>query len=156
MKKIVSIFFILITLTACSPQKMLQRLMTTHPELQNTVVKNDTLRFVYKDTLLVHGWQVDTFFSLLHDTVFTIKQDSATVKLTKSDNGKYLLSILFPDKKINRTDTLRIPYIDTIQTINYLPINTADKWNYRKEGFIILGGILLALLLLAALLKAYI
>lgn len=150
------LFVIFGLLTACSPQQRLQRLVSLHPELKTTLVKTDTLSFVYRDTLQVDGWRVDTFFSMQHDSFFTINKDSAAVKLTRFDNGKYLLSILFPDKKIARLDTLRIPYLDTIQSIQYLPITTADKWQYRKDGMMILGGILLVLLLLAALLKAYI
>ena len=83
-------FFIvcLVTVSSCTPQKRLQRLLTTHPELR-AYTKQDSfeiLRTVYIDTTItpltdnfITEIQIDSFFKLI-DTCTGAKQVKKTVK----------------------------------------------------------------------------
>lgn len=148
------LFFCLVA--GCSPQKRLQRLLSNNPELQQTAVKPDTLTVYHVDTFTTEAWELDTFFSLLTDTVFTVMKDSNKISIRKDARNHFLLDVLFPPKQFTSPDTIRVPYLDTIRTVNYTPITTEEKWQYRKDGMMILGGVLLFLLLIVVLIKVYV
>ena len=68
-------------LTSCSPQRRLQNLLTSHPELKVT----DTL--LVNDTIIIPGTSIDTSVSLMNlkDTV-VISKDNLVIQLqTKRD-----------------------------------------------------------------------
>lgn len=140
----------------CSPQKRLQRLLSNNPELQQTAVKPDTLTVYHVDTFTTEAWKLDTFFSLNTDTVFTVVKDSNKISIRKDARNNFLLDVLFPAKQFVGRDTIRVPYLDTVRTVNFTPITAEEKWQYRKDGMIILGGVLLLLLLVGVLIKVYV
>lgn len=154
--KYLAIILIALLLSACTPQQRLANLVKHHPELAVSKIKVDTLVLAQIDTFVLEAWQIDTFFSFDIDTVFQIQKDSLKINIKKQPRGKYLLDILFPKTLITKADTVRIAYTDTIQTLQYMPIDTATAWQYRKEGFLILGGILLLIFLIATIGKMYI
>jgi len=79
------LFFTLILLASCSPQKRLHRLVKKHPELTQL----DTIKII--DTIIVPGTNIDTVFhsSLLHDTV-TITKENLQIKLIEINDTIYL------------------------------------------------------------------
>lgn len=143
-------------IAGCSPQQRLQRLLAKNTELQQTAVKADTLTVYHVDTFTTEAWKLDTFFSLLTDTVFTVIKDSNKITIRKDARNHFLLDVLFPPIQFTSPDTIRVPYMDTIRTVNFTPITTEQKWQYRKDGMMILGGVLLFLLLIGVLIKVYV
>jgi len=135
-------FFIvcLVTVSSCTPQKRLQRLLTTHPELR-AYTKQDSfeiLRTVYIDTTLVPITDnyntlvlVDSFFKILdtcinHKPQTTNKKHLAQLFQQKKCIEQPLLftdTILYADKDIE----IQLP-------VTVLVTQDATGFNIRVQG----------------------
>lgn len=74
MKALFRILIVVVTLTSCTPQDRLNRLIRKHPEL----VKRDTVWT--KDTVVVNGTSADTSFYFYQKDTVVIKKDQLTLK----------------------------------------------------------------------------
>jgi len=113
-------------LTSCSPQRRLQNLLTSHPELKAP----DTL--LVKDTIIVPGTSIDTSMSMLslNDTV-VIRKDNLVIQLqTRHDT----LIIHGECKSDTVIKTLNIP-VEKIRVIK--PDNAASL--IAKIPWIVIG-----------------
>ena len=127
MKTILKIILpLFIILSACSPQKRLQHLLVTHPELKNP----DTL--LIRDTLIQPGCSIDTVVTTkdLRDTVILTK-DNLLIRLqTRHDT----LVVQGECKADTIVKTLKIP-VEKIREIK--PDKTASF--IAKIPWIVIG-----------------
>lgn len=103
-------------LTACSPQKRLNRIIRNHPELADTTFVATT---VYdKDTFVVEGDTIEKNISVFfRDTVFT----SGRLTL-RSKAGR--ISAFVPTDTFVQTDTMKIEVPVRIVRVEKEPLNT--------------------------------
>ena len=87
-----SLFVFSFSLISCSPQKRLARLLKKHPEL----LIADTIKI--KDTILVPGIKIDTFFhkSALKDTI-KFSKEKLKLKLFEFNDTIYVNADVKPD-----------------------------------------------------------
>lgn len=149
------LFFFILFLSSCTPATRLANLLKHNPELRNTKVQADTLTFFHTDTFTTHETRIDTLFNFLHDTVLKYAKDNALLTVTKKKND-VLLNLVVKSDTFYSHDTFKLAYLDTLWQVQYIPIDTAAKWQYRKDGMLILGAVLLLLLLLSLIAKNFI
>lgn len=111
--------WVLINVTACSPQKKLNRLLAKHPEL--TIENKVTIT----DTLYLTNTQIDSVFSSSVDSIF-ISNDSIQIKYIKVKDKIYLSGkTVFKPIIRERIVNVKSPVITVIDPITQHKLN---KW----------------------------
>ncbi len=132
MKKIVSVFLVLVFIISCSPQKRLNRLLRKHPHLSNTEM------VVFRDTIIRPEVQLDSVFSVNFDTVY-LENERISVKLIKTDSLIYLTGI-------SKTDTI---FYEKKVPVKLVKITETSFYKKLREWAIV-GLIVIAFLYLIA------
>lgn len=188
MRKIFFLSFIvcLVTVSGCTPQKRLQRLLTMHPELR-AYEKQDSftlLKTVYIDTTLVPEHdnyntlvQLDSFIRIIDTCINREPRTANREQIKKLFTAKKCIdrpivfadTIYYADKEIEMQlpvtvlltqdgDAFNISVqgtggkvLSNSKAVRVTALTTDDIVKYRKQGAWIVGGSLIALLLLCAL-----
>jgi hypothetical protein len=141
------IICIILILSACSPQKRLQRLVARHPEL----IRMDTVRF--QKTLVVPArtaamhMPADRFFSDLQNRQPIVVTDfvtGITVNISNNENDTIAISVTVPPDSIKIDEPIPVPTITVEQS--------RHDWRQDLKIFLLL---LVAMLLLIFLIRMF-
>lgn len=114
---IVLLAFFLFSISGCSPQFRLQRLIKHHPEL----ITKDTITVI--DTIFIPGVKADTIVKNQPGDTITITKDKLVAKLLIKTDSIYFSGECLPDTIIKEK---KIPY-DRIKNV---VSNVIPWWSY--------------------------
>lgn len=136
------LFFIvcLVTVSSCTPQKRLQRLLTMHPELRayNTQDSFAILKTVYIDTTIAP--EHDNYNTLVQIDSFIKLIDTCINRAPQTANRKHIAQLFKEKKCIERpilfTDTILYAdkEIEILLPVTVLLTQEATGFNIRVQG----------------------
>lgn len=135
-------FFIvcLVTVSSCTPQKRLQRLLTTHPELRAYTTQDSftILKTIYIDTTLVP--LQDNYNTLIQLDSFIVMLDTCINRKPQTANRKHIAQLFKQKKCIEQpllfTDTILYAdkEIEIQLPVTVLLTQDATGFNIRVQG----------------------
>ena len=156
MKYHVVVFFIVVVLAGCSPQRRLARLLERYPIQETSDTVYNTI-IAYRDTVIFELIPGDT---VCRDTIIPIQVDLPYTELkTRSTfaeatawvlNNKLGLELIQYDTLFAfKLDSALVTNIDTVVITQVVPYPVVEKANpFWKNGFWVLAGVVLVIILL--------